>query len=221
MALFCPDSVDWGNVADWVSGIATFLAAGIALYLGGLEQRREAEKRKQELAQREQDAQVFAEAIKPELTRLALATTEHRKALLGGDALNWPGFKASSMMMRLPVIDAAFDKVWLFNADTAKLVVSARAALIELQDMLRRYDDRENQLLGERDSLIILNVEIQRFTNAAYGNLLHFTKAASSEALPQGTRLTALENELVAWISSGAPLDRKPVLPHQRVTPRE
>lgn len=63
--MFCPNAADWGNIADWVSGIGTFAAVLTALLIAGNEHRvgarhrREAEN--QEIGRR---AQIIAEAIR-------------------------------------------------------------------------------------------------------------------------------------------------------------
>lgn len=31
--VFCPNSADWGNVADWAGALASFLAIGVALFI--------------------------------------------------------------------------------------------------------------------------------------------------------------------------------------------
>lgn len=83
--MFCPNAADWGNVADWVSGIGTFIAVVAALYIAGNEQR-SAEKARaiasnEELGRR---AQVIAEAIRLAGEVEALAASYNQLVSLGG-----------------------------------------------------------------------------------------------------------------------------------------
>ncbi len=63
--MFCPNAVDWGNVADWVSGIGTLIAVVAALYIVGNEHR-SAEKAREIASNEELDrlGQIIAEAIR-------------------------------------------------------------------------------------------------------------------------------------------------------------
>jgi hypothetical protein len=83
--MFCPNAADWGNVADWVSGIGTFIAVVAALYIAGNE-RRSAEKAREIAANEEygRRAQVIAEAIRLAGEVEALATSYNQLVSLGG-----------------------------------------------------------------------------------------------------------------------------------------
>lgn len=43
--MFCPNSADWGNVADWISGLGSFAAVAVALWIAGKQNRIAAEQR--------------------------------------------------------------------------------------------------------------------------------------------------------------------------------
>ncbi|GAA4814097.1 hypothetical protein GCM10023232_06960 [Sphingosinicella ginsenosidimutans] len=63
--MFCPNAIDWGNVADWVSGAGAFAAVVTALHIAGSERRSATKAR--EIASNEaheRRAQVIAEAIR-------------------------------------------------------------------------------------------------------------------------------------------------------------
>lgn len=83
--MFCPNAADWGNVADWVAGIGTFVAVAVALYIAGNE-RRSAERQRQ--IQRNEDyerrAQVIAEGIRLAGEVEALAENYVQLVTLGG-----------------------------------------------------------------------------------------------------------------------------------------
>lgn len=83
--MFCPNAADWGDVADWVSGIGTFIAVVAALYIAGSE-RRSAEKQR-EIASNvelERRAQVIAETIRLAGEVEALATNYNQLVSFGG-----------------------------------------------------------------------------------------------------------------------------------------
>ncbi len=44
--MFCPNAADWGNVADWISGLGSFAAVVAALYIAGTQNRLAADQRK-------------------------------------------------------------------------------------------------------------------------------------------------------------------------------
>lgn len=83
--MFCLQAVDWGNVADWISGIGTFIAVVAALYIAGNEQRSSEKARKiasnEELERR---AQVVAEAIRLAGEVQALASGYDQLVSFGG-----------------------------------------------------------------------------------------------------------------------------------------
>jgi len=83
--VFCPNAADWGNVADWVAGIGTFVAVAVALYIAGSE-RRSAERQRQIRANEdyERRAQVIAEGIRLAGEVEALAGNYVQLVTLGG-----------------------------------------------------------------------------------------------------------------------------------------
>lgn len=83
--MFCPNAADWGNVADWLSGIGTFIAVVAALYIAGNE-RRSAEKARQIASNEEYErrAQVIGEAIRLAGEVEALAASYAQLVSFGG-----------------------------------------------------------------------------------------------------------------------------------------
>ena len=65
MSMFCPNAIDWGNVASWVSGMGTLAAIIVALWIAGSERRSAARLRDIEVNEaHERRAQVICEAIR-------------------------------------------------------------------------------------------------------------------------------------------------------------
>lgn len=63
--MFCPNAADWGNVADWISGLGTLIAVGAAIWIAGTEQRSVVRQRKiDENVAFEKRSHVKAEAIR-------------------------------------------------------------------------------------------------------------------------------------------------------------
>lgn len=67
--VFCPQSVDWGSVASWVGGAATFLAVITALWLAKRETRNLSEERKHR-------GEVSLALAMPEISRLVAGFEE-------------------------------------------------------------------------------------------------------------------------------------------------
>lgn len=63
--MFCPSAIDYGNIADWVSGIGAFLAVAVALRIAGAQQRSAEQQRQVEFALAfERRAQIISEGIR-------------------------------------------------------------------------------------------------------------------------------------------------------------
>lgn len=83
--MFCPNSADWGNIADWVSGLGALGAVIVALWIAGSERRSAALLREIEANEvYEQRAQVIAEAIRLVADIEAKARSFAQVAALGG-----------------------------------------------------------------------------------------------------------------------------------------
>lgn len=83
--MFCPLAVDYGNVADWASGVGSLAAVIAALWVAGSQARAAARVRVAEEAERVQRrAQVVAEAIRLAGEVEAKATSRAQLARLGG-----------------------------------------------------------------------------------------------------------------------------------------
>lgn len=84
--MFCPNAADWGNVADWASGIGSFAAVAAALWIAGGERRRADRQRLiSDNVEGERRAQVLGEAVRLSLEIEAQATAYSRLTLAEGD----------------------------------------------------------------------------------------------------------------------------------------
>lgn len=63
--MFCPLSADWGNAADWVSGIGSLLAVGAALWIAfGQERNARRLRRESKNEEHERKAHLIGEVIR-------------------------------------------------------------------------------------------------------------------------------------------------------------
>lgn len=83
--MFCPNSIDWGNVADWISGLGTLAAVATALAIA-INEHRVAARHRQESDNQEHSrrAQIIAEAIRLAGEVEALARQYAQLVSLGG-----------------------------------------------------------------------------------------------------------------------------------------
>lgn len=83
--MFCPNSADWGSIADWVSGISTFAAVVAALWIASNQERSARRQRhRKELEEAKAMAAIRAEAIRLAGEVQALAASYVQLAKLGG-----------------------------------------------------------------------------------------------------------------------------------------
>lgn len=83
--MFCPNSADWGTVADWVSGMGTFLAVGTALWIASNQERSaNRQRRRNELEEAKRTASIRAEAIRLAGEVQAIAANYVQLVTLGG-----------------------------------------------------------------------------------------------------------------------------------------
>jgi hypothetical protein len=214
-ALFCPNTVAWGDVATWFAGAGAVIVAALSLYFSNNAERARKKERVEDSRVRDQarerDAQIFATAIHPELGRLSLLTAEHRRALMGTEQIDWRGFADSLRFAKLPVIEGSLEKIWQLDSDTARFVSSARSSLLQLQNLMDRYTGREALLQGDAENLLVLHADLQKFANGAYTNACLVAGASGGQAaLPESTRLTDYETRLLEWINHGAAPKLKP-----------
>jgi hypothetical protein len=86
--LLCLDSADWGNVADWVSGLGSFAAVGVALWISGSQNRAAAKLRVVEANEaHERRARVVGEAIRLASEIEARATAYYRSTGSSGSGI--------------------------------------------------------------------------------------------------------------------------------------
>jgi hypothetical protein len=86
--MFCPNAADWGNVADWVSGIGALAAVIAALWIAGSERRSADRARKiAESEAYQRRAQVIGEAIRLAADIEAKATSYVQLTTFGGGEL--------------------------------------------------------------------------------------------------------------------------------------
>lgn len=83
--MFCPLAVDWGNAADWVSGIGSLLAVGAALWIA-FGQERNARRLRQQARNEEHErkAHLVGEVIRLTAAIEATATAGATLGDLGG-----------------------------------------------------------------------------------------------------------------------------------------
>ncbi len=63
--MFCPLAIDWGNAADWVSGIGSLLAVGAALWIAfGQERNARRLRREAKNEEHERKARLISEVIR-------------------------------------------------------------------------------------------------------------------------------------------------------------
>ncbi|MBH1945500.1 hypothetical protein I5L01_14840 [Erythrobacter sp. YJ-T3-07] len=83
--MFCPSAADWGNVADWVSGLGALLAVIVALRIAGTERRSAAHLRTIEANEAlERRSQIKSEAIRIAGAIEAEALSYFQLSSLGG-----------------------------------------------------------------------------------------------------------------------------------------
>jgi hypothetical protein len=84
--MFCPNAADWGNVADWASGIGSFAAVAAALWIAGGERRRADRQRSiDENVEYERRAKVIGEVIRLSCEIETQALSYPMQTAMGGE----------------------------------------------------------------------------------------------------------------------------------------
>lgn len=128
--MFCPQAVEWGDVATWVSGFGTLAAVIVAMYLAYRARAREEDRRAREAMARKENAMRFVLAFDYELHQL-----EWLLALFGGCATraldqNGTPLKVIELVdskkssMGLPLMMLQVDRFDMFDREVgAKLAI--------------------------------------------------------------------------------------------------
>lgn len=97
--MFCPLAADWGNAADWVSGIGSLLAVGAALWIAfGQERNARRLRRESKNEEHERKAHLIGEVIR-------LTAAIEAVACAGATLLNLGGGRSDSLTSHKDDID--------------------------------------------------------------------------------------------------------------------
>ena len=129
--IFCPDALAWGDVATWVSGLATVAAVIIALCsIKAAERDRRAEIDAQTRA--------VADAICDELRAINWRLEQIQQ--LDADAVDfstmWKAYARHTKAIVTPVLDILMDRMHLTDATTAAVVTSAYGNILRLRALI-------------------------------------------------------------------------------------
>lgn len=118
--VFCPGAIVWGDVATWASGIASFLAVGVALWIAK-QGARDVQEREKE--RRERQATAIAVAIHAELVPLvgAFNFLVKTKNQYGDEfkAAHFEDLRLGVQQIETPVLDRLFDRLDVFSPSLA------------------------------------------------------------------------------------------------------
>ncbi len=145
--LFCPNAVAWGDVATWVSGVATAATVGVALWLAGREaRRRKADKLADEGMSDFRASVLLLPAFEhfEAVTRVLPARILHLEARYNGN------LRKASELLELEAVESLRSHVDLASALSRKLstpVLGTFAWCLMLRQSLEDvYERKENVL---------------------------------------------------------------------------